>query len=74
MGGTCLNVGCIPTKALIASSELYEQAIHSKDFGIMIDGQIKPDMPAIIDRKNQIVEKLTTGVEFLMEKIKLKSL
>lgn len=68
MGGTCLNVGCIPTKALIASSELYEQAIHSKDFGIMIDGQIKPDMPAIIDRKNQIVEKLTTGVEFLMEK------
>ena len=68
MGGTCLNVGCIPTKALIASSELYEQAIHSKDFGIMIGGQIKPDMPAIIDRKNQIVEKLTTGVEFLMEK------
>lgn len=68
MGGTCLNVGCIPTKALIASSELYEQAIHSKDFGIMIDGQIKPDMPAVIDRKNQIVEKLTTGVEFLMEK------
>ncbi|MFI3887478.1 dihydrolipoyl dehydrogenase [Streptococcus parauberis] len=68
MGGTCLNVGCIPTKALIASSELYEQAIHSKDFGIMIDGQIKPDMPAIIERKNQIVEKLTTGVEFLMEK------
>lgn len=68
MGGTCLNVGCIPTKALIASSELYEQAIHSKDFGIMIDGQIKPDMRAIIDRKNQIVEKLTTGVEFLMEK------
>lgn len=68
MGETCLNVGCIPTKALIASSELYEQAIHSKDFGIMIDGQIKPDMPAIIDRKNQIVEKLTTGVEFLMEK------
>lgn len=68
MGGTCLNIGCIPTKSLIASSEQFEEACHSSDFGIEIEGSIKPNMAAIVERKNNIVEKLTGGVEYLMEK------
>lgn len=68
MGGTCLNIGCIPTKSLIASSERFEEACHSSDFGIEIEGSIKPNMAAIVERKNNIVEKLTGGVEYLMEK------
>lgn len=68
MGGTCLNIGCIPTKALIASSEKYHDAVNAKEFGINIDGNITPNMKDIIQRKNNIVSKLTGGVEYLMEK------
>ncbi|MDQ1472052.1 MAG: dihydrolipoamide dehydrogenase [Bryobacterales bacterium] len=70
LGGTCLHVGCIPTKALLHTAELWSFANHSADEGITID---KPTLnfPKVIDRKNGIVQKHAKGVEFLMKKNKV---
>lgn len=68
VGGTCLNVGCIPTKALLASSSMLMNIKEAKDFGINIDGEVKADFLAIMNRKDKIVNQLITGIEFLFEK------
>ncbi|RDY24146.1 dihydrolipoyl dehydrogenase [Romboutsia maritimum] len=68
VGGTCLNVGCIPTKALLASSSMLMSVKEAKDFGINIEGEINPDFSAIMDRKDKIVNQLISGIEFLFEK------
>ncbi|HSQ89200.1 dihydrolipoyl dehydrogenase family protein, partial [Romboutsia sp.] len=68
VGGTCLNVGCIPTKALLASSSMLMNIKEAKDFGINIDGEIKADFSAIMARKDKIVSQLISGIEFLFEK------
>ena len=68
VGGTCLNVGCIPTKALLASSSMLMSVKEAKDFGINIDGEISTDFSAIMARKNKIVNQLISGIEFLFEK------
>ncbi|MDK2564571.1 dihydrolipoyl dehydrogenase [Romboutsia sedimentorum] len=68
VGGTCLNVGCIPTKALLASSSMLMNIREAKDFGINIEGEIKPDFKAIMARKDKIVNQLISGIEFLFEK------
>ncbi|MBN1934260.1 MAG: FAD-dependent oxidoreductase, partial [Anaerolineae bacterium] len=67
LGGVCLNVGCIPTKALLRSAEVYETIRNSKDFGIKIDGEVTADWPAIQKRKTQIVSRLTKGVAALLK-------
>ncbi len=71
LGGTCLHVGCIPTKALLHTAELWSFANHSADEGITIE---KPSLnfPKVIDRKNGIVQKHAKGVEFLMKKNKVE--
>jgi dihydrolipoamide dehydrogenase len=72
LGGTCLNVGCIPSKALLDSSEHYHKMTH--DFaghGILVDGS-KLDMPAMIARKNDVVRQTCDGVKFLMKKNKVE--
>lgn len=72
LGGTCLNVGCIPSKALLDSSEHYEQALHQfKDHGIKIHG-MDIDMPQMIERKNKVVDLTCKGVQFLMKKNKIE--
>ena len=71
LGGTCLNVGCIPSKALLDSSEHYHKMTH--DFaghGIRVGGS-KLDMPAMIARKNDVVRQTCDGVKFLMKKNKV---
>ena len=68
LGGTCLNVGCIPTKTLIASAHKYYDAVNAGIFGIEIEGTIRPDMKKIIGRKNAVVDRLVGGIEYLMEK------
>ena len=74
LGGTCLNVGCIPSKALLESSELYEAAErHSKDHGIVLS-EIKLDLEAMLARKGGIVKELTDGVGTLMKKNKVSVL
>ena len=73
MGGTCLNVGCIPSKALLDSSHHFEEA--SKNFsnhGININGEISLDFSKMISRKNDVVTKTTKGIEFLMKKNNIK--
>ena len=71
LGGTCLNVGCIPSKALLASSEEYEKiAHHAAEHGIEVSGA-KIDVAKMIARKDAIVTKHTKGVEFLFRKNKI---
>lgn len=67
LGGTCLNTGCIPTKAIVKSSEIYQEILGCDSFGITIDGTIKPDMAQVIDRKDAITQQLVQGIEGLME-------
>jgi dihydrolipoamide dehydrogenase len=71
LGGTCLNVGCIPSKALLESSENYEKVLHKfGDHGITVS-DAKFDLAKMIARKDAIVEKMTKGIEFLFRKHKI---
>ena len=69
LGGTCLNVGCIPSKSLLDSSHHYEDAIkHFSEHGIEFDGKIKVNFKQMIDRKTEVVNQTTKGINYLMEK------
>ncbi|MGI5859288.1 MAG: dihydrolipoyl dehydrogenase [Tepidanaerobacteraceae bacterium] len=68
VGGTCLNRGCIPTKALLACSDVLTNIKEAKDFGITVEGEVKPDINFMMDRKDKIVERLVKGIEFLLDK------
>jgi dihydrolipoamide dehydrogenase len=71
LGGTCLNVGCIPSKALLNSSFLYEQAQHGLlKHGIKATG-VKLDLPALLQRKLTVVDELTKGIDYLFKKNKI---
>ena len=71
LGGTCLHVGCIPTKSLLHTADVWERFVHSDEEGILCE---KPriDYPKVVDRKNKIVAKHAKGVEFLMKKNKVE--
>ena len=72
LGGTCLNVGCIPSKALLDSSHHYEDAVkHFEAHGIEIPGEIKVNLEKMIDRKQAVVDQTTGGIDFLMTKNKI---
>jgi len=72
LGGTCLNVGCIPSKALLQSSHHYEMAAHEfADHGIQTTG-LKLDLKTMLGRKEKVVDDLTKGIEFLMKKNKVE--
>jgi dihydrolipoamide dehydrogenase len=71
LGGTCLNVGCIPSKALLHSSELYAEANHSfKDHGIEING-VKLNLDVMMKKKNTTLDELGKGIEYLFKKNKI---
>lgn len=73
LGGTCLNVGCIPSKSLLDSSHHYHEALHNfSTHGIEIEGSIKVDLNKMISRKNLVVEQTTKGIDYLMSKNKIK--
>jgi dihydrolipoamide dehydrogenase len=72
LGGTCLNVGCIPSKALLQSSEEFQKVTHAmKDHGIVIGGDVKLDLARMMARKGEVVAANTKGVEFLFKKNKV---
>lgn len=71
LGGTCLNVGCIPTKAFVKSSEVYNEAILSEKFGFEIK-EIKLNMEKVVERKNNIKNNLKSGIEYLINKNNVK--
>ena len=67
LGGTCLNIGCIPTKTLIAGAEVFHQAKHAADFGVKIEGAITPDWTAMMERKNKVIKTLNGGIGALLK-------
>ena len=67
LGGTCLNVGCIPTKSLVKSSEMYLETLHLKDFGIDLEGKPTYDMKNLVARKDKVVSTLVGGIDSLMK-------
>ena len=72
LGGTCLNVGCIPSKALLDSSHHYADAInHFEEHGIEIPGEVKVNLEQMIARKQGVVDQTTKGIQFLMDKNKI---
>jgi dihydrolipoamide dehydrogenase len=72
LGGTCLNVGCIPSKALLQSTHHYHDAkTHFADHGIVIDGSITMDLDKMQDAKTKTVVGLTGGIEHLLKKHKV---
>ncbi len=72
LGGTCLNVGCIPSKAMLHGSGLYEEAAHGAlaKFGVKL-GSVELDLDALLGEKDQVVKELTGGIEFLFKKNKV---
>jgi dihydrolipoamide dehydrogenase len=72
LGGTCLNIGCIPSKALLQSSEVYEQAMHGMaQHGVKLGG-VELDLPAMMAQKTKVVDANTAGVVFLFKKNKVE--
>lgn len=72
LGGTCLNVGCIPSKALLDSSEHYHNAVHTfKTHGIDINGDVQVNIKQMIERKNGVIKQTCDGIDFLMKKNKI---
>ncbi|MBA3811566.1 MAG: dihydrolipoyl dehydrogenase [Caulobacteraceae bacterium] len=70
LGGVCLNWGCIPTKALLKSGEVYEQLAHLGDYGLSIEGR-GYDFGKVIERSRKVAKQLSAGVAFLMKKHKI---
>ena len=70
LGGVCLNWGCIPTKALLKSANVFDYINHAEDYGIQVDG-FKADFNSIVKRSRSVAEKMSGGVQFLMKKNKI---
>ena len=71
LGGTCLNVGCIPSKALLESSHQYHKAIHEFENHGVETGKVKANIKRMIERKEEVIESNVTGIEFLFKKNKV---
>jgi dihydrolipoamide dehydrogenase len=74
LGGICLNWGCIPTKALLKTAQVFDYMQHAQDFGLKIEGEAKTDFAAIVKRSRGVAEKMSKGVQFLMKKNKIEVL
>lgn len=66
-GGTCLNIGCIPTKTLIAGVEVFHKAKHAAEFGVKISGTVTPDWDAMLARKDTVIKNLRGGIGSLLK-------
>ena len=71
LGGICLNWGCIPTKALLKSAQVYNYASHASNYGIKIAGEIEADFEAIVKRSRGVAENMSNGIQFLFKKNKV---
>jgi dihydrolipoamide dehydrogenase len=72
VGGICLNWGCIPTKSLLKSAQVFNNLNHAADYGIILTGDVKPDFNAIIARSRKIAEGMSKGIQFLFKKNKIE--
>jgi dihydrolipoamide dehydrogenase len=71
LGGVCLNWGCIPTKALLKSAQVFNYLSHAGDYGIKVEGNVAPDFEAIVKRSRGVAEGMSKGVQFLLNKNKV---
>jgi len=74
IGGICLNWGCIPTKSLLKSAQVYEYARHASDYGVSIQGELKPDFAAMVKRSRDVADGMSKGVQFLFKKNKIEAI
>ena len=68
LGGICLNWGCIPTKSLLKSAQVYEYFLHAADYGIKIDGSVTPDFEKVVGRSRTVADGMSKGIQFLFKK------
>lgn len=71
LGGVCLNWGCIPTKSLLKSAQVFNYLKHSDDYGINIKGEIEPDFKKVINRSREVANGMSKGIQFLLKKNKI---
>ena len=71
LGGICLNWGCIPTKALLKSAQVFNYAKHAANYGIKIEGTVTPDFDAVIQRSRGVSDTMSKGVQFLLKRNKV---
>jgi len=72
IGGICLNWGCIPTKALLKSAQVYNYAKHAADYGVKIAGDVTPDLTDMVKRSRLVADGMSKGVQFLFKKNKIE--
>ena len=68
LGGVCLNWGCIPTKALLKSAQVYSYCRNAAHYGVALEGEVKPDFEKIVARSRTVAETMSKGVAFLVKK------
>ena len=68
LGGICLNWGCIPTKALLKSAQVYKYMSHAAEYGLQVEGAVKPDFEAVVKRSRTVAETMSKGVQYLLKK------
>ncbi|MFO7873609.1 MAG: dihydrolipoyl dehydrogenase [Bacteroidales bacterium] len=71
LGGVCLNWGCIPTKALLKSAQVFKYLQHAADYGIKLDSEPKADMPAMVKRSRNVADGMSKGIQYLFKKNKI---
>ena len=71
LGGVCLNWGCIPTKALLKSAQVFDYLNHADQYGIVLEGKAKADLPSMVKRSREVAEGMSKGVQFLFKKNKI---
>ena len=72
LGGVCLNWGCIPTKSLLKSAQVFEYLKHAGDYGIVIEGEAKADFAKVVERSRGVADGMSKGVQYLMKKNKIE--
>jgi len=71
LGGVCLNWGCIPTKALLKSAQVFQYVSHAADYGIQMTGEAKADFEAMVNRSRSVADGMSKGIQFLFKKNKI---
>jgi dihydrolipoamide dehydrogenase len=72
LGGICLNWGCIPTKSLLKSAQVFNYLNHASDYGVSVEGEVKADFEAMVKRSRNIAESMSNGIKFLFKKNKIE--
>lgn len=68
VGGICLNWGCIPTKALLKSAQVFKYMSHAADYGLQVEGSVTPNFEAVVKRSRNVAETMSKGVQYLLKK------